>query len=152
MKSFLEKYKLIIMFIVITFIVLGVDFSVAENNFWYKLAQHIDNSTAIALAVLALFAYIEYAKGEDEIPIIFLVDGKEIDTNFKLLRKSVTRSEILGILGMIQKSSTGRYDIKNDMAYMLMENIAEVQKGKKDKIYINMTKELYDKYFNNEIQ
>jgi len=53
---------------------------------------------------------------------------------------------------MIQKSSTGRYDIRNDMAYMLMENIAEVQKGKKDKIYINMTKELYDKYFNNDIQ
>ncbi|EDM23125.1 hypothetical protein [Caminibacter mediatlanticus] len=103
------------------------------------------------MAVLALFAYIEYAKGEDEIPIIFRLDGKEIDTNFKLLRKSVTRSEILGVLGMIQKKTTGRYEIKNDMAYKLMENINEVQKGKKDKIYIQISRELYDKYFNDKV-
>ena len=41
----------------------------SDNKMWWLLLT-LDTATAIALVILAFFAYWEYAKGEDEIELL----------------------------------------------------------------------------------
>jgi hypothetical protein len=165
MGKFWNKYKNLVIFAIITFSIMSIAFYIGlnkisgiESRMWgFMLA--LDTATAIALAVLAFSAYIEYAKGEDEIALKFeILDEREnvIDTkylksngeNLVILRKNATRAEVLGIMGMIQKSSTGRYEIDNRIQKRFLDKINEIQKGKGDELLIPIIKKDYDKFFN----
>ncbi len=157
MKHHWEKYKPLILFGVITVILtlIGVcsDFcSIGKpiKPIW-DFASIADTATAIALAVLAAIAYFEYAKGEDEIKIYLDVEGEKKDTQLRLLRKDVSRSEILGLLGMIQNKNSGRFEnskFRNkEILLEFLKNIMEVQKGNRDEIVVPISKEDFEKYF-----
>ncbi len=153
-KKFWDKYKLLIIFGSIVWVIfligLGSEFFKVESNLW-KLAGIVDTATAIALAVLAVFAYKEYAAGEDEIKIYLDVDGEKKDTQLRLLRKDVNRSEVLGLLGMIQNSNERRFNnskFRNkEILLEFLKNIMEVQKGNRDEIVVPISKEDFEKYF-----
>jgi hypothetical protein len=149
-----RKYSLLVWFVAITFIVLLIGiiatFYKKGVSLW-DLLSALDTATAIALAVLAFFAYLEYARGEDEIKIYLNVEGEKKDTQLRLLRKQVSRSEVLGILGMIQNKNSGRFEnskFRNKKILLeFLNNIMEVQKGNKDEIEVPISKEDFDKYF-----
>ena len=178
MKKFWEKYKYLNIFVIITFFLLLIGLfnkyfekisllkKIFKENvisdFW-DVVSILDSSTAIALAFLAFLAYKEYAKGEDEISLEFEVldeNLKSIETipilsereKITILRRNVNRGEVLGIMGMVQKKSTGRYDISNKVQKKFLDRILEIQKGKKDKLLIPIIKDDYDRYFNIEVK
>ena len=89
MSEFWEKYKNLIIFVIISFSIMSAAFCIGlseisgiKSNLWGFLAA-LDTSTAIALAVLAFMAYMEYAKGEDEIKLKFEIldeDGNVLNS------------------------------------------------------------------------
>ncbi len=157
MKKLWNKYKNLFWFFLITLIIFlfvahYIGFVKVQNsdNYIWGVIVTLDTATAIALAILAVLAYIDYAKGEDEIPVILSVDGKEVkESKLKLLRKYTTRNEVLGILGMIQNDSTGRFDFKYLSNFEFLEQINDVQRGDRDKVIIKLTKKEFIKYFSN---
>jgi len=94
------------------------------------------------MGVLAFIAYKKLISAEDEIKIYFkLSDGKLIDTRLTLLRGDCKRSEIMGLLAMIQKNQKDKYEIEHNEAIRLLKHIQEVQKGNGKSIVINIDKE-----------
>jgi len=106
----------------------------------------IDTSSAVALALLAAVAYWEYIKGEDKIKIYFLVDGKKVDTKLSLLRKDFSRSELMGVLGMIQKDQDKRFKISYFQNPAILEDIQKIQKGDGDEFIIELKQEEFEKF------
>ena len=167
----IEKYKNLIVFVVLTiiFFLIGAfanyyfnSSKLLVNNFWTDLTI-LDTATAIALAILAFSAYLEYAKNEDDIELKIAIyekgkydKAKEIidfrilaGDKIKILRKEVTRGEILGLLGMFQKNTGNRYNLSdNKLILILLDEVKKVQKAKKNECIIPILKEDYDKYFN----
>lgn len=151
-------------------------FFINIKNFWYfifiiGIFKHTNDlwtffesfDTAIALAILALIACNEYAKNEDEIELKIAAyekgkydKAKEIfdfcilaGDKVKILRKEVTRGEILGLLGMFQKDTGNRYNLSdNKLILILLDEVKKVQKAKKNECIILILKDDYDKYFN----
>jgi len=111
-------------------------------DFW----SAIDTSSAVALAVLAFLAYKDMIKQEDIIPLYFNVNGKEIDTKLSLLRKNCTRGEVVGVLGMMQKNTKNRFSFSTKALPLFLEQLQEVQKGKRNKIVISMTQEEFEQF------
>jgi len=101
----------------------------------------IDTSSAVALAVLAGLAYWEFIKGEHTIKIYFLVDGKKIDTGLSLLRKDFSRSELLGLLGMIKIDPKQRFKLSYFQNPSILKDIQQIQKGYGDEFTIEIKKE-----------
>jgi len=66
---------------------------------------------AVALGVLAFFAYREMVHGEDEVRLFFDVAGAKepIDTGLSLLRRDCSRGEVIGVLGMMQRRTEKRF-------------------------------------------
>jgi uncharacterized protein (UPF0333 family) len=169
MGKFWNKYKNLVIFVIITFIIMFIAFYIGLSKisgvkswFWGFILA-LDTSTAIALAVLAFSAYMEYAKGEDEIKlkfevldekgnILFIKDIKSDNKDITILRKNLSRAEILGVMGMIQKTSTEKFEIDNKTQIKLLKRINEIQKGNKKEFLIPVLKENYDEYFNLEFQ
>ncbi len=98
----------------------------------------IDTASAVALATLAIIAYYEYIKGKDVIKLYFLVGDKKIDTNLSLLRKDFSRSELLGILGMIQKNPKERFKISYFKNPEILNKIQMIQKGQGKEFIIKL--------------
>jgi len=65
----------------------------------------------------------------------------------KLLRKYITRAEILGVLGMIQNDSRVRFNLDYAGSPKFLEQINKVQKGKKDEIVVKVSEKEFFKYF-----
>ena len=78
-------------------------------------------------------------KSKDEIEIIFLVDDEEIDTGLSLLRGDFSRSEVLGILGMLQRHPRQRFDLHASRERHFLESIQAVQRGKMNRFVIPMS-------------
>jgi hypothetical protein len=110
-------------------------------EFW-ELWMAADSATAVALSVLAFMGYMEYAKGFDRIKLVFEVDGERYDTKLRLLRKDCTRSEIMGVLGMVQKENTKRFEIAYVKNPRILDQIISLQKDRKIKEFvIKLTKD-----------
>ncbi len=116
------------------------------NHIW-DIWGVIDTSSAVALAILAGFAYYEYIKGDDVIKIYFLTDTGKIDTKLSLLRKEFSRSELLGLLGMVQKDQDKRYKLSYFQNPKTLKKIQEIQKGNGKEIIIKLQKKELE-YFN----
>ena len=157
------KYKELLIFILVTLMVaiIGIFFHFEKSNIW-SFFEVIDTSTAVALSVLAFLAYKEYIKEEDEIELkiaiyqkdrydkpIKIIDFSEIAGNkIKILRKEVSRGEILGLLGMFQKDTGKRYTLSdNVLILLLLDELKKIQKGDKNECIIPILKKDYELHF-----
>jgi hypothetical protein len=107
----------------------------------------IDTSSAVALAFLAAWGYLEYAKSEQVIKITFNVDGDIYDTGLSLLRKNFTRSELLGVLGMIQKAQKEKFELNVFKDKSILKKLQDIQTGKGKEFIIDMSKEEAEQFF-----
>ncbi len=133
-KTKWDRWQVLIVFILM--IVLGM--IVYAEDTWisvWKVWEALDVASAIALSVMAFMAYIEYAKNEDEIDIVFDVEGTQTYTKLSILRKHFTRSEVLGILGMVQKNPKERFDLKCTKTKVFLSELHQIQKGS-DKVFV----------------
>ncbi len=99
---------------------------------WFSV---IDTASAVSLALLAGWGYLEYVKSENEIKIIFDVEGKKIDTGLSILRRDFTRSELMGVLGMIQKNQKEKYNLEYLRNKSFLKQLHKIQK-ESDKEYV----------------
>lgn len=99
----------------------------------------LDVAAAVALAMFAIWGYIEYSRQEESVKIVFAVNGQSIDTRLSFLRKNCTRSEVLGVLGMIQKDPKTRFEIASMKKAAFLDNLGQVQKGSAKELYIILT-------------
>ena len=99
----------------------------------------VDSATAVALSVLAFLGYLEYIRSEDEIDIVFDVEGQRKKTGLSILRKDCTRSELMGILGMIRKNMRENLDITYMKDPQMLKNLYTVQKGTSKQFVIPLT-------------
>jgi len=131
----------------IFFIVIGL--GIGAKLYWptaWEWFGVIDTASAVALAFLALFGYVEYIRMEDKIEILFDLDGQKIDTGLSLLRKNFMRSELLGVLGMIQKEQKGRFNLSFFQEPASLDRIQKIQKGKAKEFHIPITSEEIDQF------
>jgi len=112
-------------------------------DFWGVL----DTSSAVALALLAFFAYYNYTKEDDVIKIYFEINRNKIDSNLSLLRKEFSRSEILGLLGMIQKDQEKRFKLAYFQNPEILKAIQKIQKGEGKEFTIKLQED-EKRYFN----
>lgn len=99
----------------------------------------LDVGAAVALAVFAMWGYAEYSKQEQSIAIYFQVEELKKKTGLSLLRKNCTRSELLGVLGMIQKDPKNRFEIASMKKVLFLDTLAHIQKGSAKELYIILT-------------
>lgn len=135
-----QKYWLTI-FLGISAIALLTNYISSTQKIW-DFFDALSSATAVALAVLAVMGYMMYKHSDDEIKIYFKEEEeeKEIDTGISLLRKHCTRSEVMGLLGMV--SSVDRYnikDLKDDLD--ILQQFNSIQSAQKNELTIKVTKE-----------
>lgn len=106
----------------------------------------LDVAAAVALAMFALWGYQEYGRQEESVKIMFEVNGELKETNLSLLRKNCTRSEVLGVLGMIQKDSKTRFEIGSMKKVAFIKTLADIQKGKVKELVICLTQIELDQF------
>ena len=136
--KYIRRYKILFIFIIITIIGAVSYYLWGGNSKLWVFYSTIDTASAVALSVLAFFAYLEMIKSEDVIKIYFRVNNQLINTNLSLLRKDCTRSEVLGILGMIQKDGKSRFNIKSLKNPKILNELQNIQKDKSDKLVIDL--------------
>ena len=112
-----------------------------EGTFLWELYGTFDTASAVALATLAFLGYMDYIRMEDKVKIYFDVNGERIDTGLSLLRKDCTRSEIFGLLGMIQKDTQKRFEVAFMKDLTLLDLLQKIQKGKEENFVIPLSKE-----------
>ena len=138
MKKNYKHYLVPITFISITIIgwILHIFF---DDNAWgLKLWTALDVSFAVSLGVIASMVYLEYIKAEDEIKIYFDVEGDLKNTGLSLLRKDCTRSEIFGLLGMMQPENSKRFSVDTKELALILKEVQAVQKAQKNRFVIQM--------------
>ncbi|WP_295421263.1 hypothetical protein [Sulfurovum sp.] len=125
-----KKWNVLVVFVVMT--VVGMVVYGCSEPSWsaWGVWGALDTSSAVALGVMAFMAYLDYAKNEDEISIIFDANGKRVDTQLSILRKHFTRSEVLGILGMKQKDPKRRFDLQCMKKKSFLAELHSIQRGK----------------------
>ena len=141
-----NHYSVLILFVMLSFAGIFTFFIFGEESSVWQLWQVVDTSFAIALGVLAFFGYKEFMLSQDEIKIYFKVEGKTIDTGLSLLRKDFSRSEVLGILGMIQCHPKERFDLHASREQWFLEDIQTIQKGKKKVFVLPMSMAEFEQF------
>ena len=101
----------------------------------------VDTASAVATVAVAGFGYREYLRLEDEIKILFDIEGELTDTGLTLLRRNFSRQELMGVLGMIQKNQKERFNVESLHDIAVLRKIHEIQKGKGKSFVIKMSKE-----------
>jgi len=143
MKNILKKYREFVIYFGIT--VIGFIFYLISIDFKFKVNWEswtaLDSSFAVAVGILGFFLYLRLARDEDVIELKFKIDDNEpISTGLSLLRKHFTRSETMGVLGMIQKDQGTRYRLKFFQDKRILDKIHNIQKGKDKEFIITMDK------------
>ena len=126
-------------------ILLGAIIANFFPNLWHWFSI-LDTASAVALAILAFFGYLEFVRSEDAIKIFFDTDGEIIDTKLSILRKNFTRGELMGVLGMIQKDSKKRFEIQSLKEIAILDKIQHIQKTKDKEFHIKVTDEELSKF------
>ena len=140
------KYRVLILFSVLFFVGLGIRFFLGARHPLWEIWSTIDVSFAVALGVLAFLAYRDMVRDDDEIYIYFQVGEKEYNTGLSLLRKDCTRSEVLGLSGMMQRKTKERFSFDSSYLPKFLQEVQQVQRGQKDRFVIEMTKKDFDQF------
>jgi len=146
MRNKLKRYNILIIFIAVTLLGLFIRYITHANSWIWELWSVLDVSFAVALGVLAFEGYREFIKSEDEVPIYFRVKDKLTPTGLSLLRRDCTRGEILGVLGMMQRTTTKRFSFDTRELPLLLQEVQAVQKGDKDIFVVEMTPEEFEQF------
>jgi len=102
--------------------------------------------TIITVLGVSYGLYKNYLQSK-KVDIFFkLEDGELKKIPITLTRKNVTRSEISGLLGMIQKDSTLRHNIHSITENTYFNNIYDIQNAKKSTLYIDVTPKELDQF------
>jgi len=146
MKKVYERYFVIIVPFIVWVIGMLIYYIAGEESFIWKLWGTIDVALAVALGLMAFLAYKDFISSEDEIKLCFKINENKRDTGLRLLRKNFTRSEILGVLGMIQKDPKDRFNIKYMKNKKFLHDLNKLQKGTDKEFILLMTKEEFTKF------
>jgi len=146
MPKNLKRYNILIIFIIVTLLGLLIRYISNANSWLWELWSVLDVSFAVALGVLAFEGYREYIKSEDEVKIYFKVNEKLTPTGLSLLRRDCTRGEILGVLGMMQRTTTSRFSFDTRELPLLLKEVQDVQKGEKNIFVVEMTPEEFEQF------
>jgi len=107
----------------------------------WEVWSALDSASAVAIAVLVFMGYLAYIRAEEYVGI-YLKNGDTLyDTGLGVLRKDCTRSEVLGILGMIQKDGVSRYNIAYLKKPEFLRMLYDVQRARRDKVVIELKDE-----------
>ena len=145
---FVRKWSVLILFVFLTLLGLAIRyFFPGEDESVWNFWANLDVSFAVALGVLAFVAYREMVNDEDEVRLYFkLPDGTIYDTGLCLLRKDCTRSEVIGVLGMMQRRTSERFHYASEHLHDLLEELNSVQKGRRTELYIPIDEEEFEQF------
>ena len=97
--------------------------------------------------VTVLWNWFKNIKSNDKIVIYFQTQTITVLLeNISIIRKHITRSEVLGILGVVQKNSKERYNIAYLSQTRFFDDLYEIQIGKSDKLVIEITDEELEQF------
>jgi hypothetical protein len=100
----------------------------------------IDKIISLVTVLFVIYKWWQDRKQDEKIAISFSLNGREILLeNISIIRRHITRSEILGILGVIQKNSKERYNIDYLSDVRFFEDLYKIQKGTLNKLVIVVT-------------
>lgn len=80
----------------------------------------------------------------EEIDIIFEVDGIDYKLDFDIPRKQISRSEIQGIISAFQNIPSQRYIIDHLSKIAFLEDIFKIQNNEKNRLEIVLTSEEFN--------
>lgn len=116
-------------------------------NFGLIVIDILDKITIVFGFVTMLAVFYNQYRQNQKIQIYFLLDGKEIFLdNISIIRKHITRSEILGMLGVIQKNSKERYNIDYLSESKFFEDLYEIQRGGSQKLVIKVSADEFEQF------
>jgi hypothetical protein len=141
-----QRYRLLVIFGALFVVGLFVRYGLGEGSVLWSFWSAVDVSFAVALGVLAFMAYREMIRDEDEVRLWFDVEGRRVDTGLCLLRRDCTRSEVIGVLGMMQKRSESRFRYGPEHLHDLLERLNAVRRGEATALYIPLSREEYEQF------
>lgn len=111
-------------------------------EYFQSTVSFLDTVT-IFFAFFAMLAagknYLNDRKQLQEVQICFNHMGQKLPLDLGIMRKHISRAEVMGILGVIQKDSRDKYNIDYLSTPEFMENIFRIQKGELDEILIEVS-------------
>jgi hypothetical protein len=139
MKAWLNRYKVLVLFGSITLLTMVLLYGGSTGL--DTMLGRLDTATAIALAFMAFMGYKEFIISENKIPIVFQdeASGEKLTTDINLLRKNCTRSEVLGVLGMLQVDSKNKFNLTNDKMKRLLMDSQAIQLGEQNELVIKLS-------------
>jgi hypothetical protein len=141
-----KHYLVPITFISITIIGWLLHIFFDDNAWGLKLWTALDVSFAVSLGVIAFMVYLDYIKAEDEIEIYFDVEGTLTNTGLSLLRKDCMRSEIFGLLGMMQPENSKRFSVDTKELALILKEVQSVQRGQRNRFVIRMMAHEFEQF------
>ena len=112
--------------------------------------EWLDKFTIIVASIAAVASgrnWWRNRKQLQKIKIYFQTPNEKIHLEkFDITRKSLTRSELMGILSIIQKDSTVRYNIEHLGTKEFFQDIFDIQNSKKDELVIKLTQKELEQF------
>jgi len=146
MMQTLQRYGVLIVFAILFIVGLLIRYIMGESSTLWGIWSAIDVSFAVVLGILAYIAYRNIVRAEDLVRLVFNVeDQQEIDTGLCLLRKNCTRSEVIGVIDMMnRKTKDLHYDASR--LHDLLEEINQIQVGTRVKLRIIISKDEFAQF------
>jgi len=142
----LQRYGVLIVFAVLFVVGLFIRYGMGEESALWGIWSAIDVSFAVVLGILAYIAYSNIVRAEDQVRLVFNVDNqKEVDTGLCLLRKNCTRSEVIGVLSMMQRN-TKELQYNATHLHDLLQEINNVQVGSSRKLRIIINQDEFNQF------
>jgi len=120
------------------------DINITGITTWFAGATWsvIDAFITIVTVLGVLYALYKHYRQSQPIKLLFKVvdkNDKLIDIPLSLTRRNVTRAELTGLMGMIQKDSTKRHNIVYTSNDNYLQSIYSIQNAKSSQLIINIT-------------
>ena len=144
--STFQRYSALVLFSVLFIVGLFIRYFVGEGSALWGIWSAIDVSFAVVLGMLAFIAYRDIVRAEDQVRLVFFVEGqKEIDTGLCLLRKNCTRGEVIGVIKMMRRRTK---DFHYDASHLhnLLGEINQVQTGRNGRLRIIISEDEFAQF------
>jgi len=111
-----------------------------------KIIDFLDKATIVITSITMLavvYTWYTNRKQLDRIQLYFIDENHHefLLENISIVRKHITRSEVLGILGVIQTNSKERYNIDYLSSKAFFDDLYAIQKGELNNLFISITAE-----------
>ncbi len=133
-------------FVALVIVGLAIRYIAGADSLLWEIWSSLDIASAVALATLAFLAYRQMLRDDDEIRIMLEVDGIRHDTDLCLLRKDCTRSEVIGVLGMMQRRTEKRFIYDAEHLHDLLNELNRVQKGNAKELAVPLNQGEFEQF------